>query len=73
MKTIYLLDWLISKHVVIRDVPDDVILEVGEKVVYLNKEDNKKYIGLHVGYQLETEREGSFQSVLTGQQSELFQ
>lgn len=48
MQTIYLLDWLISKHVVVRDVPDHVRFEVGEKVIYLNKEDNKKYIGMNV-------------------------
>lgn len=48
MKTIYLLDRLISKHVAVRDVPDHVHFEVGEKVIYLNKEDNKKYIGINV-------------------------
>lgn len=64
MKTIYLLDWLISKHVAVRDVPDHVHFEVGEKVIYLNKEDNKKYIGLNVGYQLECEKEGVYVSAL---------
>ncbi len=44
MKTLYLLDWLISKHVKVSDVSDSVNFAVGDKVVYINKEDNKKYI-----------------------------
>ncbi|MBP6911263.1 hypothetical protein KBC03_06835 [Patescibacteria group bacterium] len=65
MKTIYVLDWLISKHVAVRDVPDHVNFEVGEKVIYINKEDNKKYIGLNVGYELDCEKEGIYGSALT--------
>ncbi len=65
MKTIYLLDWLISKHVVVRDVPDHVHFEVGERVIYVNKEDNKKYLGSYVGYPVESEKEGAFHAILS--------
>ena len=48
MKSLYLLDRLISKHVLVHNVPDEVDFAVGEKVVYINNEDNKKYLGLNV-------------------------
>lgn len=73
MQTIYLLDRLISKHVAVRDVPDHLRFEVGEKVIYLNKEDNKKYIGMNVGYPLECDKEGSYVGALTGKIEEQFQ
>ena len=72
MKTIYLLDWLISKHVAVRDVPDHVHFEVGEKVIYHNKEDNKKYLWLNVWYQVECEKEWGYVWALIHKQAEQF-
>jgi len=73
MQTIYLLDRLISKHVAVRDVPDHVSFGVGEKVIYLNKEDNKKYIGINVGYELAADKDGSYVGALAGKIDEQFQ
>ncbi len=73
MKTIYLLDWLISKHVKVKNVPDHISFDVGEKVVYLNPEDNKQYIGLNVWYELECEKEWKFVQCLEWQLKEKFE
>ena len=60
MDKLYLLDRLTSKHVEV-DLPEKSNFEVGEKIIYFHMQDGKKYVGLNVGYPVETDKKGKFE------------
>lgn len=72
MKTLYLLDRLIPKHITV-EVPDSFgEIPVGEKIVYKLPDDHKSYLGQNVGYPLKADKKGTFVSVLAGREYERF-
>ncbi len=71
MATIYVLDRLTPKHIILNWVEDN--LAVGEKVIYTLPDDHKKYVGQNVWYPVETDKIGTFVWVLKGQQKDKFE
>ena len=73
MATLYLLDRLTPKHIIINWVDDNISVGVGEKVIYTLPDDHKKYVWQNVGYPVETDKIGSFVGVLKWLQKDKFE
>jgi cell fate regulator YaaT (PSP1 superfamily) len=73
MKTIYLLDRLVPKHIVLKWVDDSIEIAQWEYVTYKLPDDHKTYVWLHVGFEIQNpDKEWKFVEVLTGEWKEKF-
>lgn len=73
MAKLYLLDRLIPKHICISNVDEALVVPVWWLVVYSLPGEDKQYVGMNVGYELEADKTGTFISVLEGTQKEKFE
>lgn len=73
MQTLYLLDRLTPKHIMLSGVDDSISVGVGDRVIYMLPDDNKKYVWLNVWYPLEADKKWTFVELLTGIKKEKFE
>lgn len=73
MQTLYLLDRLTPKHIMLSGVSDEIKVLPWEKVVYTLPDDNKQYVWFNVWYPVDAEKKWKFIAVLQGQQLEKFE
>ncbi|HMT01023.1 MAG TPA: regulatory iron-sulfur-containing complex subunit RicT [Candidatus Absconditabacterales bacterium] len=71
--TIYVLDWLISKHIEVRNARNTEQLKPGDKVIYRVDGEDVDKIGLNVGFFVQTDIVGSFVEHLSGEKEIFFQ
>ncbi len=77
-KQIYVLDRYTNKNVLVKNVDDDTFskLKHGEKVVYSATDQTgitKQTIGTYLGHQIATDRQGTFEKILEGEEKEFFE
>ncbi len=74
----YVLDRYTNKNVLINNINDDTFatLKAGDKIVYTSVDQtwvSKQTVGTYLGHEIATDRQGSFQKVLQGEDKDFFQ
>lgn len=73
MANLYLLDWLVPKHIILEWVADNISVAPWDYVVYTLPEDNKQYVWLNVWYPVEpADKKWKYVSILQGDQKNKF-
>ena len=77
MKQIYTLDWYTNKNFLVSQVPDEIFvtLRPGDKVVYDSSDQtgtSKLSVGTFLGHSLQTDRQGNFKKILSGDEKKYF-
>ncbi len=76
-KIVYVLDRYTNKNVLVKDVDDEqfVRLKAGDKIVYSSVDQtwvSKQTVGTYIGHEIVTDRQGTFQKILEGEDKIFF-
>ena len=76
-KIAYVLDRYTNKNVLVKDVDDEQFarLKAGDKIVYSSVDQtwvSKQTIGTYLGHEIVTDRQGTFQKILEGEDKDFF-
>ena len=76
-KIAYVLDRYTNKNVLIKDVNDDQFarLKTGDKIIYSSVDQtwvSKQTVGTYLGHEIVTDRQGTFQKILEGEDKDFF-